>query len=183
MDCQINTRPNARHASCYFARRRLTAPAINVAAARAATSVNLRAYGVYRRRRAAITRLRRLLWTKAVSTIYGQVSHRWIGVERCYGFITSTDRHTQVHDNRSGRVVVLAYGLKTCRCFNRFIAKFFEAAELSSTTRILLLTPWNRNAWRHFIKPVHLDQPVSSACFFGRPPTDLVLRYRIKSAR
>jgi hypothetical protein len=74
---------------------------------------------------AAIARLRRLPWSD-----YGYVSRRWIGFERCYGVITSTGGHAEIHDDQigTGRSCLL-YGLKPGRCFNRFVAGFPEAEQ------------------------------------------------------
>jgi len=59
---------------------------------------------------------------------YGYVSRRWIGFERCYGVITSTGGHAEIHDDQigTGRSCLL-YGMKPGRCFNRFVAGFSEA--------------------------------------------------------
>jgi len=117
---------------------------------------------------------------------YRYVSRRWIGFERCYGVITSTGGHAEIHDDQigTGRSCLL-YGLKPGRCFNRFVAGFPEAEHQQFSNGGIVIDDENLAFDRfgtvthgpHFIKPVHFDQPVSLACFFGRPPTDFVLRY------
>jgi len=80
---------------------------------------------------------------------YRYVSRRWIGFERGNSFVTSTGGHTEIHDDQigTGRLGLL-YGLESCRCFNRFIARFFEAEHQQFSNRGIVIDDENLAFYR-----------------------------------
>src|ERR1043165_2979206 len=80
---------------------------------------------------------------------YGYVSRRWIGFKRGNSFVTRTGGHTEIHDNQIGtRRSCLLYGLKSCRCFNSFVASFVEAEHQQLSDRGIVIDDENLAFYR-----------------------------------
>jgi hypothetical protein len=80
---------------------------------------------------------------------YRYVSRPWIGFERGNSFVTGPGGHTKIHDDQigTGRSSLL-YGLESARCFNRFIARFFEAKHQQFSYRGIIIHDENLAFYR-----------------------------------